>query len=708
MIWDKQEIDPSRAREISERYKIDLLDAAILVRRGYTEPEDFLYFLESDPRYLHNPFLFDEMEDAVERILAAREENEKVLVFGDRDVDGITATVLMVQTLEHLGIDVRWRVPVGDEPYGPTRRTVAQAVGDEITLLITVDCGISSVEEVALAAEEGIDTIILDHHNPGEVIPSCTAVINPKIPDSSYPFDGLSGCGVAAKMCWALMFSQTRFYRDPVILLHARPGNETIILEAIRMENMVETGRVTENLVPGLVDLTQTPLGRFIDGMKLVVYDQSIQEKYFREYFGVELGAIDLAPDTARYFPLLSGKSLLSMKASARFARYSEQKTTEIDVLKALFEIYVYRSANEHLDFFRSCLDLVALGTIGDMMPIRNENRILLKQGLDVMNTSCRPSLSRLIARMNIRTPEITSKIVGWQISPTINAAGRMGKPDIAVKMFLSTDMNKAEELAQDLIKLNKDRRDQGEQAWNRILPAAQKSFEELSGRLVLVQDDQAPRGVTGIIAGRLARFFNVPAAVITRVDERAVGSVRSVRGFAATAFLSQFQDVFENWGGHDAAAGFHLSATRLEDFMHRARQAVPGITLEPDGGERHRIDAEIPERYMTPALLDTVKRFEPFGQENPELVFMIRDVVLENIDFIGKGKQKHIKCEIQCGGYRWPAVYWNAAERLDREFGAEDRLDVLFELGVNFFNENRTPQLTIIDVKPLDPAVVS
>ncbi len=245
MKWSKREVPASAVKELSSRYGTDALTASILLRRGHSEPEDLLFFLEDDPRYLHNPFRFAQMEDAVDRILLAVDEGEKVLVFGDRDTDGVTSTVLMVEALAELGLEVSWRVPNSDEPYGLSIAAVEDFAARGGTLIVTVDCGISNLAEVERAAELMVDVIVVDHHRlqSGEP-PAAVAVIDPKLPDSGYPFRDLAGCGVAYKLAAALKLARSGIYKQQVALLNVQPVNEAYLVEAVRLSNLVETARV--------------------------------------------------------------------------------------------------------------------------------------------------------------------------------------------------------------------------------------------------------------------------------------------------------------------------------------------------------------------------------------------------------------------------------------------------------------------------------
>ncbi len=709
MSWSKAPIDSEDVRKVAERYGIELLEAAILVRRGISSPEDILYVLEDDLQYLHNPFLMDEMEDAVDRVLDAVSECERVLVFGDRDVDGITGTVLLVRQLHSLGLDVEWRVPAADNPYGVTAEIIEEFAARNGTLLITVDCGTTSVAEIARAAELGIDTIVIDHHNPRIERPQAVAIVNPKLPDSSYPFDGLSGCGVVAKLCWALAFSATPLYKVPIVLLQIRPANDTFVIEAVKLENLVTVDRLEENVVPGMVSLQETRVAEFLLGNQILVYDAVTQKRILRTLFGEGIDTdelVDLEPEVARVFPTLRAKSLLALRPNARITRYRDDKLAEVDLLHALFRVYIAKAYPALGKQFQQLLDLVALGTVGDMMPLRNENRILVKRGLEAMNALRSGGLARLLHQLDLSGRTLTASDLGWKVAPVINASGRMGEPETAVRQLLSADIDEQRALADRLIELNRERRRVGDQAWKQILPLAERSYAELSERLVLVQDESVHRGVTGIIAGKLARHFKAPAAVVTRCDDRAVGSVRTRGEIAATDFLERFDDILLTWGGHDLAAGFNLEWPRLEEFAQRVRELIPTLELGTVIDRAVRVDAELPHKYLQPELERTVSRFEPFGQGNPPLVFLARNVVIENLEFIGRDEQKHLKLLITGGPVRIPAVYWNGAGEVGRSFQPKERVDVVFELGKNFFQNSETVQLTVLDMKTAEARV--
>ncbi|MFO8043418.1 MAG: single-stranded-DNA-specific exonuclease RecJ [Alkalispirochaeta sp.] len=706
MKWDKPPIDGAAVKALSSRFSTDLLTAAILVRRGITAGSELPYYLETDLRYLHSPFLFEDMPDAVERIRQAADEGEKVLVFGDRDVDGITSTAVMVSTLREMGIETEWRVPQGDDPYGLTMTAVEEFAGADGTLIITVDSGITNVEEIAAAAAAGIDTIVVDHHNPQDQLPPAVAIINPKV-EESYPFDGLCACAVTAKVRQALAFGRTELFGELVTLINARPTNDTVVVDAILLENGLEVDRVTEALVPGVASLETSRLQEYLVGRKLVCYDLPLQQKLLARGLGphVDIFMLDLAEQVAELFPPLAGKSLLQIGDGSRMARYLDAATEEVDVLAAMYQTVVDQRFPQIREAIESVMDLVAIASLADMMPAVDENRMLIRRGLERLNSNPWPGIGSLARTLDLSNRKLGSREISWNLSPAINATGRMGTPSVAVELLLSDDEAERTRLSQEIAELNKRRRRVGDEAWKSVLPRAYEAAETFDGKIIAVHDTVVHRGVTGIIAGRLSRRFNRPATVLTSVEDSVVGSVRSARGFLATEFLQRFDDIFDKWGGHNEAAGFHLPAHRMEEFWSRLKDLAPEVALEEEVEESIAIDAELPSKYLTPELEEIVRRFEPYGQANPQLRFLARSMVLEDMQIIGRD-QDHLRLLLAGGGYKWPAVFWGAAERARRDFDMRDRVDVVFEFSKNYFNGNENVQLVVLDIRRAEEQV--
>ena len=701
MKWIKNEVDSGLVREFSARYKVDLLPAAIFVRRGLTDPEQLRFFFEDDLRFLHNPFLLDEMGDAVERILQAVSEGEKVHVFGDRDVDGVTSTVLMTDTLRKIGLEVSWAVPMGDSPYGLSREVVDECIAANVTLLVAVDCGTTNAAEIQYAADHGIDTIVVDHHNPQEDRPPAIAIVNPKLPDSSYPFDGLCACALVSKVRYALGFAQSELYNQTICFLNIRPGNESLILDVIKMENLIEIGRISENLMPGVLDVEHSRLGDFLLGVQILVYDAPSQERLLRQAFGenVDIHVIDVAPELWKQFPSLADKSLLRLRPQSRLVRYGGGEPSEIDVFASLFQTFAQRREEALQADLQTTLDLVGLATLADMMPMRNENRILVKRGLKQMSDSPRGGLRELLERQKLLGKNLETRDVGWSLSPVLNAAGRMGEPDKAVRLFLAADEGERAAAADQIIELNNQRRQIGEAGWDLVQDQARSSHEEHAGKFIIVSSEQIHRGVTGILAGRLARQYKTPVAVVTVMPDRAIGSVRSDRGLVATDLLARCDDILLDWGGHDAAAGFHLLPERLPELEGRLQEIIKSIPMEEGEEDLLDVDAELPLDFLNPNLGKVVELFAPFGQEHPPLVFLAKRLGIASITIMGKNED-HLRLLLESGRHKWPAVFWGAADRVRVDFDNGDTVDAVFRIGTNFYRGRESQQLTILDIR--------
>lgn len=699
MKWEKPAIDPARVKKMHERYHIDLITASILERRGVSHT-DIRFYLEDDVSFLHNPFLFEDMESAVDRILDAVNEGEKVRIFGDRDVDGMTSTVLLKESLDELGLDVDWRLPLEDEPYGLTMAGVDHMVEDGRTLLITVDCGISNTKEISYAAGHGIDAIVIDHHIPGDELPAAVAIINPKMEGSGYPFRDLAGCGVVAKCIWALNFSKTDLYKQELVLLHARPGNQTVIIDAVKLENLVEIDRITENIVPGVLPASQSRLFDFLIGKQILVYDEGLEKRMLQQAFGarVEINLIDLAPGVIQQFPSMKGKSLVRLQQLSKANRYGTGTIQEIDTLVSLFSTYVIKSHPSLSSEYEKNLDLVAIGTVADLMPMHGENRILVKKGLQVLSRGDRHSLLMFLSMLNLDGKRISTTNIGWQISPVFNASGRLGVPDKTVDLLLSKDRTEQEQLSVELIGLNKRRKKLGDDSWNKILPKARTSYDAHDHKIVIVYDKSVNRGITGIMASRLLSQFKAPAMVIAQIEDHLVGSMRSSKAMNVKSFLSTFDDILIDHGGHQCAGGFSLYEKDLDEFLIRVDELAGDLVIKKSE-DILTIDAELPEQFMTPELITLVERLEPYGAEHNPLQFMMRGAVIEEISLLGAGEQKHVKMLIAYGAYKWPAIFWRAGDRAGQEFSRGDRIDLVFRFGRNYYKNMESLQLTVLDI---------
>jgi single-stranded-DNA-specific exonuclease len=313
-----------------------------------------------------------------------------------------------------------------------------------------------------------------------------------------------------------------------------------------------------------------------------------------------------------------------------------------------------------------------------------------------------RPGLSELLFKLGLAGKKIGGTELSWQICPAINATGRMGSPDTAVRLFLHGDRKERDRLADEVLRMNGERKKLGADVWAAIEPMADASLAVHHGKLVFVFGEEIHRGITGVIASRLVGRFKVPALVVAFTGEdSATGSLRSTRGYDVRGLLEQCADLFEDWGGHDYAAGFSLKRSRWDEFIERLRVASATIELgAAEAEETVAVDAELPAAFLTPDILKVVDLFEPYGEENGPLVFMAKGLRVADIALMGKTEQKHVKLTLDCGKHKWPAVYWQAADRVKRDFDVKDQVDLVFQVSRNYFNGAELPQMTVTDLR--------
>ncbi len=698
MIWEKVETNPAEVKELARQFDLNLIISSVLVRRNLTDVRSVSFLLEDDLRFLHNPFLFQDMEIAVKRINRALKAQEKIMVFGDRDVDGITAMVLLVQMLKGLGARVEWRLPTGEEDYGLSVQVIESIAEIGINILITTDCGISNIKEIELANRMGIETIILDHHNPQSSLPEAVAIINPKLKECGYPFRDLSGCAVAAKFSWALYFSNSSLFGKPVWLLHLKPDNEVFSATAVKLVNLVERERIVESVVPGLLDVKKTRLFKALAGCEVLVYEIHEQKKLLDKIGVSGIKLKDIQPLLKEHFPSLAGKSLLKIKEMSRIAVYEGSKFGEIDMLVSLFNTLAFKRERTLPDAQLRVMDLLALGTLADIMPLVDENRIIVKKGLEIINQMNRCGLRELIINRKLYGKRLTATDIAWQISPVLNSAGRMGEPEKAAELLLSENPEEAAGLVDYIVKLNRKRKNLGDKIWGACFNTAKQNYEKTGSKFTLICNPEIPRGITGIFAARLSSFFKVPAIVVAVSPGKAVGSLRSP--YRIADFLDLFADLLLSYGGHDRAAGFSLESSQLPQFEKRFYSIVEEYSFPDQLEEKLAIDAEVPPSYLNPDLIRVVEFFEPYGAANPPLMFLTRGVSIESLDIIGKKEVSHVKMLLGAGRYKWPAIYWNAADRAGRDFDVSDTVDIVFRLARNYFQNTESLQLTILDLK--------
>jgi len=583
----------SEVSAIADALHLQPTVAALLHRRGYRTPEDARQFLCMECEMLQDPFLLKGIDEAVARIRQAIERKEKILIYGDYDVDGVTSVCTAYLYLHSKGAEVYYFIPTrGGDGHGVSKATVKDLSEKGISLIITVDTGITAVEEVEYAKTLGIDFVITDHHECLEELPGAVSIVNPHQPDCHYPFLDLAGVGVLFKVICA-------------------------------MEHR----------------MTGDPLG-----------------------------------------------------------------------------VCVRRLCDEYAD-------LVAIGTIADVMPIRGENRLIVAYGLHLMQKPRRIGMEALIEAASrrperrgdgtpfpFRRPQITSGYIGYTIAPRINAAGRILSASIAAALFLTDSQTEAEKLAAMLCTANKQRQDEE----NMIVKEAYQQIEELHWDvqkdpfLVLTSDFWHP-GVIGIVASRLTEHYGVPSILISfegcdpdahSDEDMGKGSGRSIKGINLVDALSTCASVLPKFGGHELAAGLSIRRGDVsllrESVCAFAREMLEKAPVE----NIVEADAELSCRDITMELAQQLQRLEPFGAGNPVPLFVMRNVKIKEITPVTGGK--HSKLIVGGDGVSLTAMYFSHSPAAVGLFQG-DYADLLFSVDINEFNGRRTVQLIVRDLRQAD-----
>ena len=704
----KKNVSIDVVKQLHEKFNLSKLEASILARRNITSSNSLLYYLEDDLRFSHIPFLLKNMEDAVERILAAKEEGEKVLIFGDRDVDGITSTAILYSYFKSQGMDISYRLPVGEDAYGLSIAAIDDFAKNYGSLIITVDCGISNIKEIDYANSLGIDVIVTDHHNPPEILPNALTIIDPKIADSGYPFKDISGAAVAYKLISALRFSKFDIYNQEFCLLNViKTELNTFKISCIKIRNLVKIAELTQEFTEFPISINSTALPEFLKGQVILAWNANTTKDYLQEIFGtrIDFNLIDLQNEISKEIPFVAGKTIEQINKCSKISKYTDYETTDLEALHNLFITYIEKinSKKYPKDAVDSSndLQLVTLAALADIMPMQNENRIFVKAGIHSMNNGkTRYGIAELLARLNLVGKPLNSTEISWKLIPTLNAAGRLGQSNLALELLISEDAIERERLAEKIIELNEQRKRFVEEAEFSTIQQAQESLEIYENKICLVADEKINKGITGILATKMVQKFQVPSIAITFTEDKTVaaGSMRSCRNCVATKLLDNFGDFFINHGGHDYAAGFSFDSSKLEAFKAKLKELSKDVILS-DEGDEIIVDAELPTEYINPDLLPLVEKFEPFGEENRDLVFVSKALKVQDAKIMGKTEPYHLKITFDCGKYKFPAIFWKEGERLNRDFKIGDKVDVLYTIGKNVFNGNTTPQMMLIDI---------
>lgn len=687
MTFRKSELDQSIVKRLATEYGISIALAAIIYRRGlHTLGDDIKYYFDNALAQQNSPFLFKDMSKALARIARAARDNENVLVFGDRDADGTTATTIMHHGLLLHNIRSRWRVPCADEPYGLTENVIHYCEKEHISLIITVDCGISNLEAITLANSKQIDTIVFDHHNPQHALPPAYAIINPKLTDSGYPVDFISGCVLAYKFHIALQFSQCAQYQKSLCLLQCQAHGEEIRISGIVQNNLICTRSFQYTWqrtgAPDPADLRA--LIATLQQSELFVTDHQ-QWKMLLAY-GVDA---------------LQSKQVTLIHAGAATAGAEQSNAYQESEQDMLHRVLIEHLCAQHTAFntvWEHYCVLAALSTIADMMPLKGENRTIVRAGMHRLFNGYFPGLHALLRKQALIRGDVTARMLSFSIIPLINAAGRLGAADKAVELLLEQDTERANQIADELTALNVERKSMCDSAWEHVIQDAQASFKTCQRKCVIVAHTNIVRGITGLLANKLLATFKVPCIVISLMSEQAAGSIRCNKTLKATQFLKVHADFFHEWGGHDRAGGFQIAAQDVAScikaferyFLNRALQSISEPLI---------IDAEMPRKNLDHTIFDIAHMLEPYGQEFPQLLFYTPSMCIKELKIIGRG-ENHAKMLLDSSYHTIPALFWNCQEYIGTTLAVNAAIDIIYNVEINSFRHQIEKRLIIIDAQ--------
>lgn len=555
--WEYYETDETKVKEIAEQFQLPTLVANILVNRNITQKDKIEVFLNPNRNDFYSPYLLNDMEKAVNRIQKAIQEHEKVVIYGDYDVDGITSITVLKRFLAEQQLQADYYVPDRlEEGYGLNKKAMEHLAQKGYQLMITVDCGITAMEEVDYATELGMETIVTDHHEPLDTIPKALAVVNPKRKDSTYPFQGLAGVGVVFKLIQA----------------------------------------ISEKL--------------------------GLPEKAYLKY-----------------------------------------------------------------------LDLVCIGTISDIVPLIDENRVITKLGLKLVAVTKNIGLRELIK--SIKLKKIDSTSISFGVAPRMNACGRMGKADEAIELFLTENVAEAHEITEKLNRYNSNRQIIEKRIFQEAMDRIAKDHIDQENSIVLGGENWH-HGVIGIVSSKITETFYKPSILICFDGEEGKGSGRSIMGFDLHKALCESSAYLDKFGGHEMAVGLSLQRKNFEPFKKKLQEIIEVSNIQ-EMLPVIKIDADLDLKKISLQTVEELMQLEPFGEQNKVPIFGFKNLKIDAIRSLSDGK--HLKLSLKYSNGWLDAIGFNMGELVE-QYRIGDKVDVVGTLEINQFRDRKNLQVNLKDMR--------
>ena len=552
--WEYYDTDAKEIKKIENEYNVSNLVATVIYNKNIQSSIDV--FLNPTRKDFYNPFLMPDMEIAVNRVIKAIENNEKVIIYGDYDVDGITSITVLKKFLQDRGLVVDSYIPNRlDEGYGLNKKAIDYIVSKNYTLMITVDCGISGIEEVEYANSLGLETVITDHHEPAEVLPNALAVVDAKRKDNKYPFNQLAGVGVVFKLIQAISI-------------------------------------------------------KF-----------NLEEK-------------------------------------------------------------------EYLKF----LDIVCVGTISDIVPLIDENRVISKLGLKLVAVTKNIGLRALLNAAGCKN--IDSTAISFGIAPRVNACGRLGFEQEALNLFLTDNIVEAQEIAKRLNKYNSDRQQKEVKIFNDAIKMIEEG--EKNKKCIILGKENWHHGVIGIVSSKVTEMYYKPSILICFEGDEGKGSGRSVQGFDLHETLTKCPNYIERFGGHSMAIGITIKKSDFENFKNDVEQYVENTNID-ELVPIIKIDKEITIEDMNIKTVNNLKALEPYGEANKMPIFIYKNLKIDSIRALSEGK--HIKLTLRDKNVVFDAIGFNMG-KLVNEYLLGEKVDIVGSLELNKFNGRESIQINLKDMR--------
>lgn len=682
--WVIAHPDPETVLRLSNALAISEPLARVLVARGFQSPAETAAFLDADFEILENPFQMADMEKAVNRLGVAAERDELVFVAGDRDVDGVTSTTLLVQLLKALSIRHDWKVPAPEDGYGLSAAAVEAAAAAGASLILAVDCGIRDFDGVNLAREKDIDVVILDHHEPDVRLPEAFAVVDPKRADCPYPFKHLCACGVAFKFAQAVLMSKDKdvYGHDLVVFdlvtseVEAEGTDKRvramIEIAGIRSRHGVETGRF-QSLIRPAVASSSVAAGMTEEMMAAAPSIAEVIPEFLEFANGAALdsrrvtGDVHLLKEAATAlsltwpdFEIIDTLALAPNRRAWKKLPDTPRAMTNAEACFATLRRLMASRNTLMQSFLKDTLDLVGMATLADVVPLRGENRVLVRRGLEAITRSTRPGMVAL-REVFVRGGAVTAKDVGWSLAPAINAAGRLGKAHLSAQLLLSSDLEMARRGAVELATLNDERKKRVKVNVAAVAEVVDREFDPERDAALVVTIAGIEHGVTGIVANRLMYDIGRPVVLLIEDDGDVwKGTSRSIPGLDITKAFHALTDVIAHFGGHSAAAGIAVRPGDVPAFRERLSAYVRGLLTAEDLTPSLRIDAELRPSEVGEKLVKELARLEPTGNGNEHPVFYVRGMEAVDVRRMGDSGQ-HLKLQLRRNGIQMEAVSWNA-----------------------------------------------